>query len=87
MEFNTTTERDGIIGALQYTLVVGLAICGIGYAGSLWALSREQAAELAVFRAQPAQKIIDCTAAELVATCASADPFATCTATAAEAGK
>ena len=78
MEFNQQNEPDGLIQALQFALVLGLALIGLGYAGSLWALSRAQAVELAHYRAIPAQTVIDCAAAQAVAECATANPFSKC---------
>ena len=86
MEYENENEPDGLIRALQFALILGLALIGLAYAGSLWALSRAQAVELSAYRAIPAQTVIDCAAARAVAECVQAYPGATCETTA-EAAK
>ena len=82
MEYENQNEPDGLIRALQVALILGLALIGLAYAGSLWALSRAQATELAHYRAMPEQTVIDCAAAQAVAECAQAYPGAKCETTA-----
>lgn len=72
------SDYADLIETLYAAVAWGCAVIGIGYAGSLWTLSRDQLAELEAFRAIPVQTEIDCAAAERVAICAADNPGQKC---------
>ena len=72
------SDYTDLMETLYATVFWGAAFIGIGYAGSLWTLSRDQLAELEVCRAIPVQTEIDCAAAERVAICAADNPGQKC---------
>ena len=72
------SDYTDLMETLYAIVFWGAAFIGIGYAGSLWTLSREQLIELEAFRAIPAQTEIDCAAAERVAICATDNPGQKC---------
>ena len=68
-------------------IVFTAALLIAGYVGTLWQLTRDQAATIAELKAMGEARVIDCAAAQAVAECATAYPGSKCEITTAEAAK
>jgi hypothetical protein len=82
MEYTIEQTAPGLAATLWNWLLIGLAIIAAGYAGTLWQLSRDQAATIAEYKAFGEHMTVDCAAAKLVAECGATNPFGTCSTTA-----
>ena len=63
-------------------LTLAAAIVGAGYVGTLWQLSKDQAATITEYKAMGEQRVIDCSLAQQIAECGAANPGQRCLTTA-----